>query len=142
MGFMFVSQTEEAQRCFAFFCVFGLLYYSEVVDERTEELRSNISGETNVVFWLLFTYFWNLTNGNSRTWLSHISFCAKKKKNTFWYKNVRSAVLGISPDNSDKLPDCSARTQKLWHVNSKKHPRPETLILDVATEICVHVSSQ
>lgn len=66
----------------------------------------------------------------------------KKKKNTFWYKNVRSAVLGISPDNSDKLPDCSARTQKPWHVKSKKHPRSEKLILDVATEICVHVSSQ
>lgn len=49
-GLMFVSQTEEAQRCFAFFCVFGLLYHSEVVDKWTEELRSNISGETNVMF--------------------------------------------------------------------------------------------
>lgn len=46
--------------------------------------------------------------------LTYFSLCKKKKKiNNFGFKNVRSAVLGISHDNSHKLPDCSAGTQKL-----------------------------
>lgn len=70
----------------------------------------------------MFVYFWNYTNGNSTVTkdlkFTKVSWC-------FGHKDKHKS-FGDLPNNSDKLPDCSARTQKLRSVTTKKQPNPNS----------------
>lgn len=151
---MFVSIQMKHKAAFAFW-VFKILFHTGVVDKQdgelvhfhTEEvtyLGVHFSGKT--MFWLTdVTCVFGKTKWRFNNYQGpkvHKCLNAQIISETLDLKtNIKTAVLMILPNSSDKLPDCSAGTKELRHVTTKKqHPR--TVILNVATEICFYVHLQ